>query len=192
MQYSYIKTLEPALEPITLAEAKSHLQQPFSHDDTYITSLISVARQFVETITDRSLINQAWVKRQDFFTKEICLNKAPITAITSVSYYSGGGDLQVLSALLWQADINSIGARLRPAPGASWPASQTSKMNAVQVAFTAGYGDSGASVPAALKHAILLVIRHLYDNRSVDATEKQMENVLGLKSLVADFRTGWA
>lgn len=40
-------------EPITLVEAKSHLRVIFDDDDSYITALISAARQYAEQYQNR-------------------------------------------------------------------------------------------------------------------------------------------
>lgn len=50
----------PSTEPITLLEAKKHLRLEHSLDDEYVTGLILVARQFIERICWRALIQQTW------------------------------------------------------------------------------------------------------------------------------------
>lgn len=48
----------PSVEPLSLTEAKDHLRVDFSTDDTYITTLIPAARQYVEAICWRGLLTQ--------------------------------------------------------------------------------------------------------------------------------------
>lgn len=50
--------------PVTLSEAKAQLrlEAAFTTDDTYITSLISVAEAHVESYCNRRLITQTWEK----------------------------------------------------------------------------------------------------------------------------------
>lgn len=52
----------PTVEPITLATAKGFLNVSlgFTRDDFYIQSLISVARQHIESILRRALLTQVW------------------------------------------------------------------------------------------------------------------------------------
>jgi uncharacterized phiE125 gp8 family phage protein len=51
---------EPAIEPLTLAEAKSFLRVEHSADDDLIGALIKAARSEVESATRRALITQGW------------------------------------------------------------------------------------------------------------------------------------
>lgn len=57
----------PAVEPITLTEAKAHLRVDFADDNDLITTLIIVARQAVEEFTGRALITQTWQVFYDRF-----------------------------------------------------------------------------------------------------------------------------
>ena len=49
----------PAAEPVTLAEAKSHLKLDTSDEDTLIASLITAARARAEWHTGRALVEFA-------------------------------------------------------------------------------------------------------------------------------------
>jgi uncharacterized phiE125 gp8 family phage protein len=55
-----IRTVEPAAEPVTLAEAKAHLRLADSSEDDLLTGLIRAARQDVERATGMALIDQHW------------------------------------------------------------------------------------------------------------------------------------
>ena len=64
---SLIVQTAPAVEPVTLAEAKAHCKVDISDDDAYISSLITMSRQYVEQILDISLISQTLEARYDTF-----------------------------------------------------------------------------------------------------------------------------
>lgn len=49
---------KPSIEPLTLAEAKTHLRLEESFDDTYVTVLITAARQYIEKVCWRGLLLQ--------------------------------------------------------------------------------------------------------------------------------------
>ena len=82
LKYRSIKRItEPAIEPVSLAEAKSHLRvdQDFTDDDLYIQSLISAARHHIEAVSDRTLIRCQWqIKLDQFPSWDIELPRPPI------------------------------------------------------------------------------------------------------------------
>lgn len=57
----------PTTEPITLTEAKLHLRESDTAQDTIIQSLISAARRHIEERCRRSLITQTWLRTLDQF-----------------------------------------------------------------------------------------------------------------------------
>ena len=54
------RTVEPALEPVTLAEAKAHMRLGHDSEDALIAGLIRAARDEVERTTGTALIDQDW------------------------------------------------------------------------------------------------------------------------------------
>ncbi|HHI82152.1 MAG TPA: hypothetical protein ENJ99_03285, partial [Rhizobiales bacterium] len=48
----------PAIEPVSLVEAKAHLKVEVSDDDSLIDGLITTARQHIERQTGKALIDQ--------------------------------------------------------------------------------------------------------------------------------------
>jgi uncharacterized phiE125 gp8 family phage protein len=74
--------------------------------------------------------------------------------------------------------------------GQTWPPHLMDD-NAVSVTWWAGYGSAGSSVPAAVRHAILMLVGHWYENRStvlVGSTSKQLE--FAVESLLSSHRWG--
>ncbi len=55
-----ILTVPPALEPVSLAQAHAQLRVSHTHEDDLIDRLIKAAREQVETLTRRALIDQQW------------------------------------------------------------------------------------------------------------------------------------
>jgi len=70
----------PASEPVTLADAKTHLRVDINDDDALITALIVSARQQAEQICRRAFISQQWVVTMDRFP-------APAMNVGSANWY---------------------------------------------------------------------------------------------------------
>lgn len=178
----------PAAEPITLAEALVHLRETADGgaNDAYITSLITVARTACEDRIERSLIATPWTLRLDAFPDAIELTPAPVVEVTAVSYLDTEGAEQTVDLADTYLDKASEPAWLLPAPGVTWPAT-LDRVNAVTVEYTAGYGPNGASVPAPLKHWILLALTELYETRSGSAERPQLRHDFA-DALLAPYR----
>jgi uncharacterized phiE125 gp8 family phage protein len=99
---------------------------------------------------------------------EIYLPRSPVQNVSAITYYDTNGTQQTLDPSTYIFDTISEPARIVPAPNATWPATQN-RINAVSVVYTAGYGASGAAVPAGIMHWILLTTGTFYENREMVA-----------------------
>jgi uncharacterized phiE125 gp8 family phage protein len=159
----------PAVEPVTLSEAKAHCRVDTTADDALIQSYITTAREWVEDYIDRALVTQQLVMRLDAFPLEIELPRPPMiasgtaTAVT-ITYVTGeAGGTATLSASEYRVDRDSTPGVIRTLYGGSWP-SHLLDQNSVTVSWWAGYGDA-ASVPQRVKSAILMCVHELYEKR---------------------------
>lgn len=169
----YTTTIQPAAEPVTLAQAKQQCRVDYDDEDTFITSLIKSARELAEHRTGRALVTQTieWVL-PCLAGDKIYFPVAPVQSITSITYLDSSGVEQALPDTVYALDKTGRGKHyLRLKNGQSWP-SVLSQFDAVKVTFVAGYGDD-ADVPAAVKQWILLAIGFFYVNRE-SATENTM------------------
>jgi len=193
---SLTRTTQPAVEPVTVAEAKAHCRVDTSDDDTYIGTLITAARQWVEEYLDRTLVNTQWTVRLDHFPYEIELPRPPIssagtTTAVTLTYTLGDESTATLSATEYRVDRNSTPGVVRQLRSGTWPAN-LDDYNAVTVTWWGGYGATGSSVPAAIRHAILMLVAHWYETRQATvATGAVPQDVpFGVKSLLDSQRWG--
>jgi uncharacterized phiE125 gp8 family phage protein len=162
----FVLVAPPAAEPLTQAEVENHLRLEAGVDAVKVNSLILVARQHVERVTSRALVEQSWELVLDRFPacREIRLAKGDLRSVTSVKYLDRDGVEQPLDAAAYQVDTARVPGRVVLAPGESWPAT-SDRINAVRIRFVAGFGAAAAAVPEPIKAAMYLLIGHLYEHR---------------------------
>ena len=186
----------PAAEPVSASEAKAHLRVDTTADDTYIGTLITVARQNVESHLRRSLINQTWEVVLDAFPAGVIrLPKPPLASVTSIKYTDDEGNESTYSSANYVVDSDTEPGRVVLKSGQTWPAVTLAAANGVRVRYVAGYGAAGSNVPQAIRQAILLVIGSLYENRE-DVLVAQGVSIgvlpFGVVALLAPYRIyGW-
>lgn len=158
----------PAVEPVSLSEAKTHCRVDTSDDDAYIGSLITVAREYLEETLDVSLISQTWEARYDVFPLwEIILPRAPMASGTvTIEYRDEAGQTQTITSAAgaFQTDQNIVPGRVYPLYEQVWPAVRGDE-NSVVVRWPAGYGAAGTDVPSIFRHCCLLLVAHWYEMR---------------------------
>lgn len=170
-------------EPVTLSEARDHLNIIPDADDTHpdddlIAGLIKMAREQVEHDTSKCLVKSTWYSYLNSWPgSEIIIGKTPVSAINSVHYIApNSNDYTEWASENYDVDLYSRPARLRPKSNVSWP-TLNNVYNAVRITFTAGY-ENAAAVPYMDKAAIKLKLAHLYANRQevVTGTTSTMVN----------------
>lgn len=182
-----ITTVQPLIEPITLQEAKDHLNFDGSLDDALIEFIIKTAREMVENLTGRALITRTLELTTDCFSDVMELPKPMLQSVPNVTYIDTNGAAQTLSTSVYDVDVKSTPGAVRLAYGQSWP-SIRSVYNAVTITYTAGYGDNAQDVPSPLRSAMLLIIGHLYENREATAPISISEVPMSVKFLIAPYR----
>ena len=147
----------PTQEPVTTAEAKTHLRVSGSSHDTLIDTLISAARGLVEaTLCKRALTTQTWDLFLDGFPRCILVPRPPLVSVTRVKYVNEAGTLTTISAADYRVDTKSAPGRITPAYNLTWPPTRA-VTNAVEVRFVAGYGNR-TDVPQEIKQIVLLLV----------------------------------
>lgn len=159
----------PAGYPVSLAEAKKHLHEESSNQDTLITLFLGAATKHCEKFLGRALIDQTWELTLDEFpTNELKIPLPPLIEIVSVIYINSDGDEVTLTeGTDFTVDNVSEPGWIVPVNG-SWP-SPFEGINSVRVRFRAGYLDSSsppvANVDEDIVAAVLMTLGTLYANR---------------------------
>lgn len=182
------RTVDPLVEPVTLAEAKAHLRVGHASEDALIEGLIRAARAEVEKATGEALIDQSWRLTLDNWPQGaiVFLNRTPVRQVFSVTVFDGDGAASVVDPAGYQLDAHAQPARLafrdRPIPGR--------RLNGIEIDFRAGYGEAGTDVPDLLRRAILLLVAHWFEFRASFGAEDQPVSLpAGYQRLVNRYRT---
>lgn len=159
----------PAVEPITLAEAKQFVRVEHDDDDDVVSALIAGSRIHVEAQTRRALITQSWRLTRDVWPETGCLPVLPVPLQTfdAVRVYKSDGSTLALDVAAFAVDKASAPARLSFMRGAL-PAPER-PVGGIEIDVTCGYGDAADDVPEPLRQAIRLLVAHWYENRGLTA-----------------------
>lgn len=176
-----VQITPPAIEPVTVADAKLHMRVIDDNEDTLIALLIGAARRYAETYCQRSFITQTFTLFLDnwpcsfdgnpYFSgpfsmpsNAIQLERGPVISLDSIKYLDSGV-LNTLSTSVYVADLTGPVPRITPKFGQIWPPISTPQIGNVQVNYTAGYGPAATDVPEGIRAWILLRVATLYENR---------------------------
>jgi uncharacterized phiE125 gp8 family phage protein len=179
----------PALEPVSLTDAKAHLRLDSDDDDALVTAAITAARVHVEAKTRRVLIEQGWRVYLDAWPKKriVTVPVAPLIAIAGVTVFDPTGDPIDVDPGDYEVDTVAVPGRLflsSPVPVLVGRA-----VNGIEIDVTAGYGASSIDVPAPLRQAIMMLVAHWYEHRGAVGHDLAVEvPPLGFDALIAPYR----
>lgn len=160
--YRPVLVTGPASLPLTRDQVKQQLDVPYSDKDELIDGLIMAATSYLDGwtgILGRCLVSQTW--RQDFDQLSRCMRipLAPVISITSLKYDDANDAEQTIGSSNYTVLNDDLGPYVEFISTYSSPTLHVERPG-VRVTYVAGYAD----VPQAIKQAMLLLIRHWFDN----------------------------
>lgn len=183
----------PLVSPITLPEVKFQLRIEHDEDDALITRLIDVATAFadVKGVLGKAMITQTWA---DWMgpnpTQSVQLLLGPVQSVNAVKYYDVDGNLQTDTL----ANYNLFGLPSRkivePKSGFNWPVTQD-RDDAIQIEYVIGYGDDPSDVPRTVRHALMLMVGHWYENREQTQMDQLADIPFGFMELINIHKESW-
>lgn len=185
-----VMTSRPAVEPVTVADAKAHMRIDQDDEDVLIASLVLTSRLHIEAALSLALITQSWTFTLDRWPHGpiVELPLAPLRSIESVRVRDASGHATTVPDTAYLIDMVSRPPRVvwnnaaRPVPGIA--------ASGIEINFTAGFGEDAASVPAPLKHAILMLTAHWYEHRDPDEIGSSGARIPdAVSNLINPFRT---
>ena len=184
-------SVDPVSSPVTVEDARLHLDLDDNYYDSQLDRLIEVARRRVEQDTRRSLITQTHVLSMDTFPSNgiIELPTAPVQSVTSVTYVDTADATQTFSASKYSVDSSNTPSRLIVNASEDFPTVR-GHYDDVKVTYVSGYGSTVASVDPVAKFAILMLISHLFNSPSVTAHGSVNIVPIGYESLIDSLKWG--
>lgn len=180
-------TSQPAVEPVSLTDAKTYLRVTGTDEDTLITGFIAAARALVETYLGRKLITQTLKytldsiprvrgRRSDDWdgymeghigdleplSERITLPYPPLQSVSSVVTYGLDNTSATFASSNYNANLATNAIYLNS--GSIWPVNLRSGA-AMEITYVVGYGAAAANVPPAILQAVMQVISAFYNNR---------------------------
>jgi uncharacterized phiE125 gp8 family phage protein len=191
-------------EPLTLEQASEHVRIDSTDDLAYLNSLVSVAREYVDSVTGRvsiqttfKVVAPSWhalingydelinIPQRNLYS--IPIFRAPLVSVSNVKYYPA--DTETLTTVS-SSDYRVITlTEIGMIQFKETPPEHEDRPDAVQIEFIAGYSDS-CNVPPILAHAQKMLVAHLYENRVPAAFASVSEIPFTLKTLIENQKIG--
>ena len=188
-------TAEPTAVIVTLAEAKKHCRaEHFDDDDAYLQALIDAATVNIdgpEGWLGRAVREQVLELTIDRFPcatdygrpGAVKLPMPTLISVDALEYTATDGTTDTITDFREFGVGAPFGGYILPALSSSWP-SVLGDAGSVRITFTAGY----ETIPKTIKHAVLLMVGHWYENREA-VTEADMSDLpMGVSALLSPHR----
>lgn len=199
MRPHYSIHVQPTSEPISYDEAAEHLRVDSQADMEYISALIPVAREMVDAVTGRAsmmatykMVAPSWailaqLKQLPIIGNlDVPIYRTPLASISSVKYYNDANVLTTMSSGDYFAVTITEPGRLvitGDLPGLF------DRPDAIVVEFIAGHTTAGA-VWAMHKHAIKMLVHHLYEERATVSPTDLKEIPWSLSAIINQIKVG--
>lgn len=172
MSFRLFIVTAPTVEPVTVAEVKTHTHISHDEEDGLISDWIRSGRELAESYQRRAYLEQVIRLSWDSFPRvPICVPRSPLISLEAVSYFDSDSSETAFSVDNFIVDTDGEPGRLMLVDGVYWPSVTLRTINSVHVRIKAGYGITADSVPRNVKDAILLYCSFRDENRAGEENE---------------------
>ena len=156
----------PTAEPITVRDAKKQMRIEHSDDDSLIARLINTAIAYVDVrgALGRAMITQTWGEWLAPNPSVVYLTLGPVQSVSAIKYYDANNALQTDTLSNYHVLGTSGRTLISPKSGFSWPTT-FQRDDAIKIEYIIGFGDAATDVPETIRHALLMLVAHYYENR---------------------------
>ena len=176
----------PAVEPLSLAEAKAFLRVETADDDPLIAALIAAGRIHIERQAGLALITQSWRLVLDCWPANgrIAVRPAPLRALAAARVFDFDGEARAVDLQAFVTDASASTLAFVP-----WTLPMPTRIAAgIELDVTVGHGDAASDVPEPLRQAIRLFVAHWYENRGGIAGSQAAPLPPNAAALIAPYR----
>lgn len=201
----------PAVEPITLEQVRVLLREPPSEDDDFIEECITQAREVFEATTGIACITQTWrltlndwpgasrepwwngveqLPRSELYRSGvdyIPMPRYPLQSLDTVTTYDLDNSGTVIDeSVVFFVDDSTYPGRVVLNAGETWPTALRDRA-AIELVYSAGFGDAAADVPFTIKRAIQQVAGYLYENRGTGCSAQFALTQTGALQIASEY-----
>lgn len=178
------RTVAPVVLAVTVDEVARHLNISAQTEEDYITSLIEAATAMIEGPSGIGigLAPATYAMDVDALVSPITVPLWPLIAPESLVW---------LDSDLVEHSTTELRSTAHSAPGRVFhKASGSALEGSISLTFRAGFADEGgsAAIPADLRHAILMIVGHLYEHREAVSEVKLEEVPLAVQTILNRYR----
>lgn len=173
-----IRSVEPTTHPVSLDEVKAHLRIVRTDEDQYLSSLIGAATAMIDGPNGIgvAMMPQTYELSLSAFSDDFAIPIYPVRTVDKIEWEDADGVVQSSTAFRYDKRANPCRVyhdlRINARDGS------------IVVTFTAGF----ANLPADLRHAVLMIVGHLYENAEA-TTEKKLEAVpMAVETILSRYR----
>ncbi len=184
--------------PVSINEAKEHLRVDGADEDTFITSCIGAATSRTEQECRRAFLRQQWTA----YIKDFSAGGTPVE-LPRPNLLTGEGNPFLLEYRdtegAWHAHTDYLIQEFRE-PALLWLTEAPADVDAARspedavwrATYWSGYGVTSKDIPQPIRHAILLLTAHFFENRElVQAGRIISEIPKSLDWILTPYRVAW-
>lgn len=201
----------PSVEPITLAQVRALLREPPTEDDDFIEECITQAREVFEATTGIACITQTWrltlddwpgASREPWWNgveqlprselnrsgvDYIPMPRYPLQSLDSVTTYDlDNSGTAIDESAVFFVDDSTYPGRVVLNAGETWPTALRDRA-AIELVYSAGFGDAATDVPFTIKRAIQQVAGYLYENRGTGCSAQFALSPTGALQIASEY-----
>jgi uncharacterized phiE125 gp8 family phage protein len=174
--------------PVSYEEVVNHLRVDADDEEELIRGLIDAATAYFDGyygVLGRALVTQTWVQKYDGWDATLHLPVFPVASISSVTYLNTSGGSSTVTSTDYQLLTDECGDYVAFDQAFTYPSLSVETGPHVTVTYVAG--TAVTSVPAAIKHAMHMLIAHWFEHRETIG-EVGGEIKFATSTLIAPFR----